>query len=258
VSDGSAGGRAAIVWAVGDADGSRASRALAKRITSGRIDRFIYLGDVYETGTREEFERNYDAVFGSLAKKTSPTPGNHEWPLHTEGYEPYWRQAKGRPQPDHYSFELNGWKFLSVNSEGPHQEGSEQERWLRREAGGAGDCRIAFWHRPRHSAGLRHGDQADTQPFWAAVRGHAAIVLNAHEHDLQRFKSIEGVTQFVVGAGGHGQLYPLAPVDERLAFGNDDAVGALRLELRPGLARFAFIASDGRTLDSGSVPCQSA
>ena len=44
------------VWAVGDgADGGRASRAVENLVvTSGRVDRFLYLGDVYPTGTRAQ------------------------------------------------------------------------------------------------------------------------------------------------------------------------------------------------------------
>ena len=47
------------VWAVGDgADGGTASRAVENLvITSGPIARFLYLGDVYPTGTRAQFTR---------------------------------------------------------------------------------------------------------------------------------------------------------------------------------------------------------
>ena len=56
------------------------------------------------------------------------------------------------------------------------------------------------------------------------------------------------------GAGGR-ELYDLAE-DDRLAFGDDDTHGALRLFLRPGAAAYAFVAADGRTLYSGTVRCR--
>jgi hypothetical protein len=61
--------------------------------------------------------------------------------------------------------------------------------------------------------------------------------------------------QFVSGAGGR-ELYEVDRSDPRLAFGEGDEYGALRLDLRPGAARYRFVAVDGRTLDSGTIPCR--
>ena len=91
-------------------------------------------------------------------------------------------------------------------------------------------------------------------PLWDALRGHATIVLSGHDHDLQRFRPSGGLTQFVSGAGGRG-LYPLRD-DRRLAFGNDSTYGALRLQLRRGRARWAFVGAAGRTLDRGTLRCR--
>ena len=44
--------QAQTVWAVGDgADSDSQDDALAGRIQGSGVDRFLYLGDVYETGT---------------------------------------------------------------------------------------------------------------------------------------------------------------------------------------------------------------
>ena len=46
----------AIVWAVGDgADGSPIARKLARLIAADQPDRFLYLGDVYPSGTATRF-----------------------------------------------------------------------------------------------------------------------------------------------------------------------------------------------------------
>jgi hypothetical protein len=79
--------------------------------------------------------------------------------------------------------------------------------------------------------------------------------VNGHEHDMQRFKPRNGITEFVSGAGGH-DLYALDASRPDLAFGNQDKFGALRLELSPGLARYRFVSVQGRTLDAGSVSCK--
>ena len=67
-------GPRALVWAVGDGDSGRAAAALARLIRRSDPDRFIYLGDVYERGTRREFERNYAPTYGRLADGRSPRP----------------------------------------------------------------------------------------------------------------------------------------------------------------------------------------
>lgn len=245
----------AVVWAVGDgADGSDDARRVARRIASGRVDRFLYLGDVYEDGTAEDYADHYRPVYGRLDKITAPTPGNHEWPRHVDGYDAYWATVHGNEPPPWYSFRVAGWKLLSLNSEDAHESDSAQVNWLRAQLREPGTCRLAFWHRPRYSAG-RYGDQADVQPLWAALGGNATLVVNGHEHNMQRYIPIDGVTELVAGAGGHGH-YELDRHEPRHAFANDTDYGALRLELRPGSASFAFITADGRVLDSGRVACR--
>jgi hypothetical protein len=245
----------AIVWAVGDvADGGRAARRVARLVGRGRPDRFLYLGDVYENGTEDEYKNNYAPVFGGLARLTAPTPGNHEWPLRDEGYRPYWRPVIGGEVPDYYKFSLGGWEVLSLNSEAPHGEGSPQVRWLRSSLPGDGTCRLAFWHRPRYSFG-EHGDQPDVTPLWNALRTRASLVVNGHEHNMQRFPPRDEITELVAGAGGHG-IYKIEPKERvRLAFANDTDYGALKLRLRPGRADYRFVAADGHSLDNGNVRC---
>lgn len=247
----------AVVWAVGDgADGGTPAREVADLIAEDGLDRLLYLGDVYETGSAEEFETKYEPIYGRFADITEPTPGNHDWPSHEVGYDPYWAEVKEREQPSYYSFELAGWQILSLNSQDAHEPGSPQLRWLRGELSAPGTCRLAFWHSPRYSAGRgEHGDQPDVEPFWSALEGHTSVVVNAHDHNMQRFAPIRDITELVAGAGGN-KLYPLAPDDDRPAFANDTDFGALRLELGPGLARFRFVTADGRTLDEGTVPCE--
>ena len=247
----------ATVWAVGDAGhlGER-ERSVARLIGSARPARLLYLGDVYETGTAEEFEA-YDALYGRLASVTAPTPGNHDWPSHAEGYDPYWAAQKGRTPPVHYSFRLAGWEIISLNSQIFGDAEDEQASWLRRKVAGPGNCRLAFWHEPRYSAGTKEGggDEPTVDPLWSAVEGRAALVVNAHDHNMQRMKPRGGTVEVISGAGGHGFPYPVDPADERLAFADDEHDGALRIRLRPGRARLDFVAAGGEVLDSSSVRC---
>lgn len=251
-------GTAALVWAVGDgADGNATSREIARRIERERPDRLLYLGDVYETGTAEEFKSGYDTVYGRLTRLTAPTPGNHEWPNRTTGYDPYWRSKTGAATPGWYAFRLGGWRFLSLNSEAPHDPGSPQVRWLERTlARERGTCTLAFWHRPLQSAG-KHGDQGDVEPLWNPLRGKASIVVNAHDHNIQRLRPRDGIAEYIAGAGGRSR-YKLDASDPRLAFADDQRDGALRIELRPGRAELSFVTVDGTVIDRSAVACRPA
>jgi hypothetical protein len=245
---------AAVVWAVGDgADGSAPAKRLAALIEGERPDRFLYLGDVYDRGTESEFRRNFAGVYGGLAPITQPTPGNHEWGLRRQGYYPYWQGVKGRRQRPWYRFRLAGWEVLSLNSEAPHGPRSRQLRWLNdRLEGSEGDCRIAFWHRPRFSAGV-YGDDHSYEPFWRALEGRARMVLSGHDHNMQRFRAERGIMQLVAGSGST-KRYPVH-ADPRVRFARDDRTGGLRLEFEPGLAQLEFTGVGGRVLDRSRVRC---
>ncbi len=246
-------GSSARVWAVGDAAGAgEASERVARRIAEGRPELFLYLGDVYPHGTREDF-LTYHRLFGRLARRTAPTIGNHEWKTRHSGYDAYWRRALGRTLPRYYSLRAAGWTILSLNSELPRTAMRRQAAWVRARVRGGGTCRLAFWHRPRFSAGP-HGDTQAVDPLWRALRGRARLVVSGHDHDLQRLRLRDGITELVAGAGGRGR-YPLRP-DPRLVFGNASSEGALRLDLRPGHARYAFVSAAGRVLHRGSASCR--
>ena len=244
----------AVVWAVGDAatPGERADR-VAALVRRARPDHFLYLGDVYETGTAMDFRRWYHPRFGHLARITSPTIGNHEWDNRFDGYYPYWFRRQGRRLPSWFKTSIAGWEILSLNSQAPHGRGSAQVRWLESALAGPGDCRIAFMHRPRYTAGA-YSNARDLNPLWNRLSGHAQIVLAGHDHNLQRHRPQRGLTQYVVGAGGRGR-YSLHRGNPTLAWGRDDVDGALRLVLRPGRALLEFHAASGRLLDRSRASC---
>ena len=154
-----------------------------------------------------------------------------------------------------YAFRAGGWTILAVNSETDHAAGSPQERWLRARLGKAGhlpDRVLAPAALQRRRPPRRRADMA---PIWDALRGKAAIVVTGHEHSMQRLRPIDGITSFVSGAGGHG-LYDLRRGDPRLAFGDDRRYGALRLRLRRGEARYAYVAANGPCSTAAALRCR--
>ncbi len=248
----------ATVWAVGDgADGGSAAKGVARLIARGGADRLLYLGDVYPLGRPADYSENYATTYGPLRDITYPTPGNHDAGDEFEGYRGYWRDVTGKETPSFYSTEVAGWEILSLNSEIDHRAGSEQLDWLRAQLAGArGSCRLAFWHRPLYDVGGVHSGDRRSKAFWDALRGRAAIVVNGHDHNMQRWQPIGGITELIAGSGGHGHDGDHPDDDSHVAFANDERYGALRLTLRPGRADYAFVTTGGRTLDSGSIPCR--
>ena len=247
-----------VVWAVGDgADGGADAKRVAALIAASGVDRLLYLGDVYPDGTAADFARHYAPVYGRFSGRTLATPGNHEWPRRAEGYDPYWTRVTGHRPRGWSATTVGAWEVIRLNSEAPHGARSPQLRWLRAHLRrSAGTCRIAFWHRPRYSGGTVHGDAPDVEPLWRALRGHAVIVANGHEHDMQRFAPRDGITEFVSGAGGQSNYAVRS--HPGLVFSDATHDGALRLVLRRGSADWAFVAADGHRLDAGTLRCRPA
>ena len=246
----------AVVWAIGDgADGSAVAKRMARYIERDDPDAVLYLGDVYPSGSAADYERNWEPVYGALAPIIWPTAGNHDRGNRAVGYLPYWRRY-GRAKP-WYRLDLGGWEVVSLNSQESHEPGSHQLRWLGRVLGERSTtCRLAFWHRPRFSAGTVHGDAPDVAPLWRALRGRARLVINGHEHVMMRHRRRAGLTQYVAGTGGSIR-YGLRP-DRRLAFARADRTGALRMVLAPGEARLEFRDVSGEVLDRSRATCRPA
>ena len=91
------------------------------------------------------------------------------------------------------------------------------------------------------------------------------IVLAGHDHDYQRWLPLDsngnpsptGVTQFVVGTGGHG-VQGFVRIDGRVATGvstSPTGIGALKLALGSGNATYQFVSATAGVMDSGSVSC---
>ena len=161
--------------------------------------RVLYLGDVYEHGTATDFRKRFETVYGPLAARMDPTPGNHDWPNHATGYDPYWRKIKGRASPT---------ATRSASPAGGSSASTARRRTtppscasLRRQVKGR-RCVLAFMHRPRFNAGMHHNEERDVEKLWQALRGRARLLLSGHDHNLQRFKRVDGTTQLVIGAGG--------------------------------------------------------
>jgi acid phosphatase type 7 len=265
-----AGGRAvpsdAVLLAAGDIascayDGDERTAAL---LDSHR-GTVLTLGDnAYDDGTLEEFRKCFGPSWGRHKRRIRPAPGNHDYNSGASGYFQYFGRAAGPAGRGYYSFDLGSWHVVSLNSERDTGATGGQVRWLRADlARSRARCILAFWHRPRWSAG-DYSDDGRTAPLWNALYdARAEIVLSGHDHNYQRYprmnkrgaiQRVRGIRSFVVGTGGVSLDEVRA--DPRRRAANDSTWGLLKLTLRPAGYRWRFLpVAGGRYRDSGSGTC---
>jgi hypothetical protein len=175
-----------VVYALGDgADASSASRALAGYIKAQNPDRFVYLGDVNDRGTATEFTNNYEPLYGSMASKTDPVIGNHEYGNRTTGYYPYCQGKRGwtKEQAKHPSYidAASGWQVIAYSWE---TDMTAEGNWVAGElAKHGGTCRIVMADKGRHVAtDTAHGDNSSQELVWSKIVGKTVINLVGHNH----------------------------------------------------------------------------
>ena len=259
-------GQPFVVAATGDgASGQETSDDVVDVVASMDPNMFLYMGDVYEKGTYTEFTNWYgqNDRFATFAAITNPVLGNHEqsggqWP----GYDQYWATP-----PANYSYDANGWHFIVMElKDGPNPA---QTSWLTADlAANTAQCTIAAFHHPVLSVGPQ-GNKSELFPVWAQLADAGVdVVLTGHDHSYQRWVPMDrdlvadpaGMTQFVLGAGGHG-VQEFTGTDPRLAVGSDTtptAYGALALELNADGAAYRYENTAGAVLDSGTLACSGA
>jgi acid phosphatase type 7 len=172
------------------------------------------LGDnVYQSGSAGQFARCYGPTWGRHKARTRPAIGNHET-RSDDGtpYYDYFGAAAGPRGKGWYSYELEGWHVVVLNTETDIAAGSEQLRWLRDDLRRhPARCTLAYMHRPRYSSG-KHGDSARMiDAFRTLYDGGVDVMLGGHDHSYERFAPQDpdaradpasGVRQFVAGTGG--------------------------------------------------------
>jgi hypothetical protein len=259
-----------VVAAVGDGAGGEASAAQVTSLIAGwNPSLFLYLGDVYEKGTPTEFFNWYgdpqSPYFGRLRAITDPTVGNHEYTANkAPGYFDYWNNA-----PNWYSVDTPaGWHIVSLNSNSAVSSSttSAQYQWLAQDlAQNTKPCTLVFYHHPLWNIGAEPAATRMSAIWSLLAQKGVDVVLNGHDHDYQRWVPLDGsgtadpagVTEFVVGTGGHS-LQSFLSSDNRVAAQASGQFGALRLELNAGGASYRYVTAAGSTLDSGAVSCSAS
>jgi len=225
------------------------------------------VGDlVYSDGTAQQFANCYGPTWGRHRARTRPAIGNHD--ERTEGGKPYYGYfgaAAGPAGKGWYSYELEGWHVVVLNSETGIGPGSEQLAWVREDLRAhPARCTLALMHRPRFSSG-KHGDSERVKDaFRALYDGGVDVLVSGHDHIYERFAPQDpdgradparGVRQFVVGTGGA----PFYAIRDTLAPNSqvhqNTVHGVLRLVFHPDGYDWEFVGVGGGYSDKGHGNC---
>ena len=251
-----------VIAAAGDiASSGSGDEATAQVLDAIAPNAVLTTGDnAYDNGTLAEFNSFYDPTWGRHRAITHPVPGNHEYSTPgAAGYYDYFGAAAGDRTRGYYSYDIGAWHVIALNSEVAHAAASAQVTWLKGDlAASSAKCTLAYWHKPRFTAG-NYSDFAEYTPFWEALwNAGADVVLAGHDHNYQRYGPLNpsgiadparGLRQFVVGTGGRSH-YALR-ADSRRVAANDTAYGVLKLTLHPESFDFAFVPQAGQTYSDG-------
>ena len=226
------------------------------------------LGDnVYDSGTSTEFTNCYNPTWGRHKSRTRPSPGNHDYvTAGAAGYYGYFGSSAGDPANGYYSYDLGDWHIIALNSNIARSAGSAQELWLRADlAANTKACTLAYWHHPRFSSGLEHGNDTSVQDLWQALYDYNAdLILSGHDHDYERFApqtptgvadASRGIREFVVGTGGRSH-YSLGTLKANSQVFDGTSYGVLKLTLGTGGYDWDFAHVAGASFsDAGSGSC---
>ncbi len=232
---------------------------------------FLALGDLaYPHGTATDFANCYDPYFGSARSRTSPAVGNHEYDTGTaDAYFSYFGRRAGANGQGWYSYDVDGWHVVALNSNCPSIGGcgptSAQYQWLAADlAASSTPCLAAYWHHPLRASELGYSPPTTMIATYELLTAEGAdIVLNGHAHIYERFArmtangvvSPAGPRAFVVGTGGTqliGLGAPVAGSEVR----NNTTHGLLRIDLTASGYTWAFVPVAGQTFtDSGTDTC---
>ena len=265
------------------------SIACQQSATSGQllsdesVSAVLGLGDYqYDCSDLEDWDQSYTPTWGRLNDRIYPTAGNHEYKTGTDKFrdpcpasnvtaETYFDYFGPSAHPEtvgHYSMDVGAWHLVALNANcsrknvGGCSETSAQTDWLRADlAASMQPCTLAFWHQPLYQ-GLKVDYSSAYKPWWDVLLEHGAdVVLNGHTHNYQRYPAMDssknldpdGITEYVVGTGGVGQV-SMRSTGVQPEYWRKD-FGYLRLALGDAGWDSVFVNAQGVEFDSHSGTC---
>ena len=268
----SSGGSQILVGAGDIASSANQNDEATAKLLDGISGTVFTTGDnAYDSGTSAQFSNYYDPTWGRQKTRTKPSVGNHEYSTAgASGYFNYFGSAAGAPSKGYYSYNLGAWHIVVLNSMCENVGGcgstSAMVSWLKQDlSANSSTCTLSYWHHPVFSSGSEHGNDPKMKPSWDALYAAGAeVVVNAHDHDYERFApqspsgtldNARGIREFVVGTGGRS-LRPFGTIQPNSQVRNAATYGVLKLILNSNSYDWEFIPVAGQTFtDSSTTSC---
>jgi hypothetical protein len=268
-----------LIVAVGDgASDEAAANALAQSIKLADPDLFLYLGDIYETGTFTENLNHYGqnsmdggpgTLWGQMGTITQPTIGNHE-DVNVDAWRDYFH---GRPL--YTSFRFGNVLFFDLaTDEADMSVGSAQYNYVNSILTSTTDppppCIVAFFHKPA----LEEASISSSRlPMWSLLTDKGGdLVFNGHAHKMLQYKPLNSqlqlpsvgqptMVELISGAGGHNVSSAFTG-DARVEWSVGKTPGAVHLTLNgaanggtPTSLSWAYKSTSGAVLHTGTRDC---
>jgi hypothetical protein len=268
-----------VIAAVGDgAGGGPAGADLAQSIALSHPEVFLYLGDIYETGTFTENLNHYGqnsmdggpgTLWGAMGTITQPTMGDHE-KANSVAWQDYFH---GRPL--YTSFEFANVLFLDLASSGVSMaSGSAQynyvESILTSTTNPPPACVVAYFQNPVLA---KSKIQTARTAMWSLLTNNGGdIVFNGNSHTMIQYKPLNDqlqlpsagqptMVELIDGAGGH-KVGGAFTSDPRVEWSKGKTPGAVYVGLNgaanggtPTSLSWAYKDVVGSVLHSGTRDC---
>ena len=227
------------------------------------------MGDnTYPGGSAADYQACYGPTWGRHAKRTRPSPGNHDYVA--RGAAPYFAYFGANAGPagrGYYSYDLGAWHLISLDSDIAAYAGSPQESWLRDDLSKTtAQCILAYWHHPMYSSGLQPDRPRDVPVLYQTLYNFgASVVVNGHVHYYERFAPLDpsghvdtahGIREFIVGTGGAGLNTRFLLKQSSSEVLNNTTWGVIKFTLHATSYDWEFIPVQGGTFrDAGTGQC---
>lgn len=186
-----------------------------------------------------------------------PALGEHDWLA--AGAQPYLDYFTLPGNERYYTVQEGNVGIFVLDSSAQEPDGntatSVQAQWLHNAlAASTAKWKLVFCFNPPYSSGA-NGDTSSMQ--WPFAQWGASAVFSGHDQDYERITT-GGLTYFVDGLGGQGQLAFNAPVSGS-QFRFDDDFGAMRIDASDTTLHCQFVSVSGRVIDdytlgTGAIP----
>ena len=214
------------------------------------FDFVVMLGDNIYGGDdpkdmRKKFEDPYRPLLDAGVKFYASL-GNHDHPTQAN-YKLFNMDGKR-----YYRFRRENVNFYALDS--TYMDARQQD-WLKEELKGREDeWKIAFFHHPLYSSGMRHGSSVDLRNILEPIfmENGVRVAMSGHDHLYERLNPQNGVYYFVAGAAAKLRKGGIRVMRWTAKYYAQDC-SFMVVEIAGDEMYFQTIARSGEVVDAGKI-----